>query len=314
MKNFALIGAAGYIAPRHMHAIRDTGNRLAVAYDPNDSVGILDSISPNAEFHTDFERFIDSVAFRREHNSDSIDYFSVCSPNYLHHSHASAGLRAGCHVICEKPLVTHVSMLEKLEQLESSTGRNVYSILQLRLHDAIIAARQSVLAGDRTRKKNVVLTYITSRGGWYHRSWKGDPMRSQGLVTNIGIHFFDMLQFLFGKLQESRVYLSEESRFSGYLEYEHARVQWFLSIDANDLPAEVKGIKTTFRNIVIDDIPLEFSEGFTELHRTSYEHILRGDGFGLADARPSIEAVESIRTAKTEVLCNLTHPMARNIK
>jgi UDP-N-acetyl-2-amino-2-deoxyglucuronate dehydrogenase len=308
MKNFALIGAAGYIAPRHMHAIRDTGNKLAIAYDPNDSVGILDSVAPGAEFHTQFESFMHSVSTRREDGCDPIDFFSVCSPNYLHHSHIAAGLRSGCDVICEKPLVTHVAMLEQLQKLEQHYGRRVYSILQLRLHDAIRAVRKKVEEAKSANKHDVVLTYITSRGQWYHQSWKGDQRRSEGLVTNIGIHFFDMLQFVFGQRLESRVFLREESRASGYLEYENARVQWFLSIDSQDLPSEVVGKKTTFRNISIDGEPLEFSDGFTELHRASYADVLAGGGFGLDAARPSIEAVESIRTASLDSGTDLRHP------
>lgn len=297
MKNFALIGAAGYIAPRHMRAIKDTGNRLAVAYDINDSVGIIDSISPDSEFFTQFERFYEHAQCLRRHPNAALHYVSVCSPNYLHHAHIAAGLRLDCDVICEKPLVPTPELVDELTLIERETGRRVFNILQLRHHEAILALRSRVAAAPVDTKFDVELTYITSRGRWYMESWKGDPRRAFGVATNIGIHFFDMLYFVFGKLQKSTVHLSADDKAGGYLEYERARVRWFLSIDAHDLPAAVKGVKTTYRNIDISGEQLEFSEGFTELHTTSYREVLAGRGYGLEDARHCIETAHTIRHA-----------------
>lgn len=297
MKNFALIGAAGYIAPRHMRAIKDLGHNLAVAYDVNDSVGIIDSISPHSEFFTEFERFLEHAHQLRRNPDTALDYVAVCSPNYLHHAHIAAGLRLGCDVICEKPLVPTPELLDELALVERETGRRVFNILQLRHHDAIQQLKAKVAAAPADTKFDVELTYITSRGRWYAESWKGDPRKAFGVATNIGVHFFDMLHFIFGKLQRNVVHHVGEARAAGYLEYERARVRWFLSIDANDLPEDVKGKKTTFRNIDISGEKLEFSEGFTELHTTSYREILAGRGYGLADARHCIETVNVIRTA-----------------
>lgn len=297
MKNFALIGAAGYIAPRHMRAIKDLGHNLAIAYDVNDSVGIIDSISPHSEFFTEFERFLEHAHQLKRGPETALDYVAVCSPNYLHHAHIAAGLRLGCDVICEKPLVPTPELLDELAVVERETGRRVFNILQLRHHDAIRQLKAKVEAAPVDTKFDVELTYITSRGRWYAESWKGDPRKAFGVATNIGVHFFDMLHFIFGKLQRNVVHHVGEARAAGYLEYECARVRWFLSIDADDLPAEVKGKKTTFRNIDISGEKLEFSEGFTELHTTSYREILAGHGYGLADARHCIETVNVIRTA-----------------
>lgn len=297
MKNFALVGAAGYIAPRHMRAIKDTGHNLAVAYDINDSVGIIDSISPHSEFFTEFERFLEYAHQIKRHPETALDYVAICSPNYLHHAHIAAGLRLGCDVICEKPLVPTPELLDELALVERETGKRVFNILQLRHHDAIKQLKAKVAAAPADTKFDVELTYITSRGRWYAESWKGDPRKAFGVATNIGVHFFDMLHFIFGKLQRNVVHHAGEARAAGYLEYERARVRWFLSIDANDLPGEVKGKKTTFRNIDISGEKLEFSEGFTELHTTSYREILAGRGYGLADARHCIETVNVIRTA-----------------
>ena len=297
MKNFALIGAAGYIAPRHMRAIKDLGHNLAVAYDVNDSVGIIDSISPHSEFFTEFERFLEHAHQLKRNPHTALDYVAVCSPNYLHHAHIAAGLRLGCDVICEKPLVPTPELLDELALVERETGRRVFNILQLRHHDAIQQLKAKVAAAPADTKFDVELTYITSRGRWYAESWKGDPRKAFGVATNIGVHFFDMLHFIFGKLQRNVVHHVGEARAAGYLEYERARVRWFLSIDANDLPEDVKGKKTTFRNIDISGEKLEFSEGFTELHTTSYREILAGRGYGLADARHCIETVNVIRTA-----------------
>ena len=297
-KNFALIGAAGYIAPRHMRAIKDLGHKLAVAYDINDSVGIIDSISPQSEFFTEFERFYDYAHRLKRNPATALDYVSICTPNYLHHPHITAGLRLGCDVICEKPLVPTPELLDDLALVERETGKRVFNILQLRHHDAILALRQKVAAAPANTKFDVELTYITSRGKWYMESWKGDPRKSFGVATNIGVHFYDMLHFVFGKLQDNAVHYSGEMKAAGYLEYERARVRWFLSIDANDLPDDVKGRKTTYRSIDISGEELEFSEGFTELHKVSYEEILAGRGYGLDDARHCIETVNVIRTAQ----------------
>lgn len=297
MKNFALIGAAGYIAPRHMRAIKDTGNNLAVAYDVNDSVGIIDSISPQSEFFTEFERFYEYAHQIQRNPKTALDYVAICTPNYLHHSHIAAGLRLGCDVICEKPLVPTPELIDELSRVEKETGKRVYNILQLRHHEAILKLRQKVADAPPCTKFDVELTYITSRGKWYMESWKGDPRKSFGVATNIGVHFYDMLHFIFGKLQRNVVHYSDAAKAAGYLEYERARVRWFLSIDANDLPDEVKGKQSTYRNIDISGEQLEFSEGFTDLHTVSYREILAGRGYGLEDARHCIETVNVIRTA-----------------
>lgn len=297
MKNFALIGAAGYIAPRHMRAIKDTANHLAVAYDINDSVGVIDSISPQSEFFTEFERFHEHANRLQRSASSALDYVSVCSPNYLHHAHIAAGLRLGCDVICEKPLVPTSALVDELQRVERETGKRVFNILQLRHHAAIVALRDKVAAAPATTKFDVELTYITSRGKWYAESWKGDSRKSFGLATNIGVHFYDMLHFIFGGLQRNVVHHGDAVSAAGYLEYERARVRWFLSIDAADLPAQVVGRQTTFRNIDVNGEKLEFSDGFTDLHTTSYREILAGRGYGLEDARHCIETVEVIRSA-----------------
>ena len=314
MKNFAIIGASGYIAPRHMLAIKELGHNLSVAYDVNDSVGIIDSISPQSEFFTEFERFQEFVHQIQRKAATRIDYLSICSPNYLHHSHIAAGLRMGCDVICEKPLVPTPELLDELALVEQETGKRVYNILQLRHHDAIIKLRDKVVAAPKDAKFEVELTYITSRGKWYMESWKGDHRKSFGIATNIGVHFFDMLHFIFGKLLRNGVHHSSAQKAAGYLEFERARVSWFLSIDANDLPAEVEGKKTTYRNIKISGETLEFSEGFTDLHTTSYSEILAGRGYGLSDVRHCIETVNAIRS--TEVVngdVDDVHPFVRRL-
>ncbi|RQB75637.1 Gfo/Idh/MocA family protein [Pseudomonas aeruginosa] len=298
MKRFALIGAAGYIAPRHMRAIKDTGNVLTCAYDINDSVGIIDSISPQSEFFTEFERFYDYAWRLKRRPEQALDFVSVCSPNYLHHSHITAGLRLGCDVICEKPLVPSSELLDDLAIVEHETGRRLWNILQLRHHTAILDLKKKVENGAKAHKHEVDLTYITSRGKWYMESWKGDPRKSFGVATNIGVHFYDMLHFIFGRLQRNVVHYSNESKATGYLEYENARVRWFLSIDTNDLPASVKGKKPTYRSITCDGVEVEFSEGFTDLHTLSYESILDGGGFGIEEARHCVETVETIRSLK----------------
>lgn len=298
MKNFALIGAAGYIAPRHMHAIKDLGHNLSVAYDINDSVGIIDSISPQSEFFTEFERFQEFAQQLKRNSSAKLDYVAICSPNYLHHPHIAAGLRLDCDVICEKPLVPTPELIDELSLIEKETGKRVFNILQLRHHAAILKLRDKVVSTPNDAKFDVELTYITSRGKWYSESWKGDNRKSFGVATNIGVHFYDMLHFVFGKLQRNVVHFTGIQKAAGYLEYERARVRWFLSIDANDLPVEVQGKKTTYRNIDVSGEKLEFSEGFTDLHTTSYSEILAGRGYGLSDARHCIETVNVIRSAQ----------------
>ncbi|MDM3888185.1 UDP-N-acetyl-2-amino-2-deoxy-D-glucuronate oxidase [Pseudomonas sp. BCRC 81390] len=309
MKNFALIGAAGYIAPRHMRAIKDTGNRLVSAYDINDSVGIIDSISPDSEFFTEFEFFLENAQTLKRDATTALDYVSICSPNYLHYPHIATGLRLGCDVICEKPLVPTPEMLDQLSLIEQETGKRLYNILQLRHHQAIINLRDKVAAENRAHKYEVDLTYITSRGKWYLKSWKGDPRKSFGVATNIGVHFYDMLHFIFGKLQRNIVHFSSEHKAAGYLEYEKARVRWFLSVDADDLPESVKGKKPTYRSITVNGEEMEFSEGFTDLHTTSYAEILAGRGYGIEDARHSVETVNVIRSAPVvQARDNEAHP------
>lgn len=297
MSNFALIGAAGYIAPRHMGAIKATGNQLVAAYDPFDSVGIIDSHFPDAFFFTEFERFdrhIDKLS--RAQSEAAVDYVSICSPNYLHDSHIRFALRAGADVICEKPLVVNPWNLDAIFEIEKETGNRVNSILQLRLHPAILALRKKVKAEKRDTKHEVDLTYVTSRGRWYMQSWKGVEQKSGGIMANIGVHFFDMLHFMFGDLQESSVHLRSETRAAGYLEYEHARVRWFLSVELDDVPTEIRELgQRTYRSIQIDGEEFEFSGGFTDLHQRSYEEILAGRGFGIDDNRQAINTVSGMR-------------------
>ncbi|MFC0304860.1 Gfo/Idh/MocA family oxidoreductase [Rhizorhabdus histidinilytica] len=315
MKNFALIGAAGYIAPRHMAAIKATGNRLVAAYDPFDSVGIIDSHFPEAFFFTEFERFdrhFDKL--RRAQSDEAIDYVSICSPNYLHDSHIRFALRSGAHVICEKPLVVNPWNLDAIAQIELETGRKVNSILQLRLHPSIISLREKIRGGTLETKLNVDLTYVTSRGRWYMQSWKGVEKKSGGIMANIGVHFFDMLHFLFGELQESSVHLRHDNRAAGYLEYEHARVRWFLSVEIDDLPEAIRATgQRTYRSILIDGEEFEFSGGFTDLHQRSYEEVLAGHGFGIDDNRQAINTVAAMRR------CELTaageaHPFVAKVQ
>jgi UDP-N-acetyl-2-amino-2-deoxyglucuronate dehydrogenase len=315
MKKFALIGASGYVAPRHMKAIKDTGNLLVAALDKNDSVGILDSYFPDADFFTEFERFDRHVDKRHRKNpDDQINYVSICSPNYLHDSHIRFALRSGADAICEKPLVLNPWNIDGLLEIERDTGRNINSILQLRLHPAIIALRNKVLGEGGATKHDVDLTYITSRGHWYLQSWKGDSQKSGGIATNIGVHFYDMLQFVFGAIQENRVNYSSDTKASGFLEYENARVRWFLSIDFDDVPSEsqIKG-QRTYRSITCDGDEIEFSGGFTDLHTRSYEEILAGRGFGLEENRMAIETVAAIREAAPLGLTGDYHPFLRGV-
>ena len=295
MKNFALIGAAGYIAPRHMKAINETGSRLSVAYDINDSVGIIDSLAPGSDFFTEFERFQEHAWQLKRDPKTALDYVAICSPNYLHHPHIAAGLRLGCDVICEKPLVPTPELLDELAKVEAETGKRVYNILQLRHHQAILDLKKKVDAQPAGPKHEVELTYITSRGKWYMESWKGDPRKSFGVATNIGVHFFDMLHFIFGKLEKNVLHYADNQKAAGYLEYEKARVPWFLSIDTQDLPGSVESKQSTYRSITVDGNEIEFSAGFTDLHTVSYEEILADRGYGIEDARHSVETVNKIR-------------------
>ncbi|EAQ65702.1 probable oxidoreductase WpbB [Marinomonas sp. MED121] len=301
MKKFALIGASGYIAPRHMKAIKETNNQLSVCYDINDSVGIIDSISPQSEFFTEFERFYDFSHSLKRASHSKLDYVSICSPNYLHHSHITSALRLGCDVICEKPLVPTLKELDDLALVEKETGKKVFNILQLRHHQAILDLKAKVEASNTNEKHEVELTYITSRGKWYMESWKGDPRKSFGVATNIGVHFFDMLHFIFGKLERNDLHFMNNDKASGYLEYEKAKVRWFLSIDAADLPESVVGKQPTYRSITCDDEELEFSGGFTDLHTVSYQEILAGRGYGIEDARHCVETVNAIREGKVNI-------------
>jgi UDP-N-acetyl-2-amino-2-deoxyglucuronate dehydrogenase len=295
MKNFALIGAAGYVAPRHMKAIKHTGNNLVAALDKHDNVGILDSYFPNADFFTEFERF-DRHLDKLKRRGQNVDYISICSPNYLHDSHIRFALKHGADAICEKPLVLNPWNVDALDEFEKETGRKIYTILQLRLHRAIIGLRERILKGPNDKRYEVDLRYITSRGNWYHISWKGEESKSGGIATNIGIHFFDMLIWIFGTVKKNHVMLLEKDRAEGYLELANANVKWFLSINHDDIPDDQKKLgKRTFRSLKIENEELEFSEGFTDLHTLSYEHILSGRGFGIEDTRPAIEVVYDIR-------------------
>lgn len=302
MKNFAITGVAGYIAPRHLRAIKDTGNELVAAVDPHDSVGVLDSYFPKTAFFTEFERFDRHLEkLRRMNSHNKVDYLSICSPNNLHDAHIRLALRVEADAICEKPLVLNPWNLDLLEELEAESGKRVYTILQLRVHESIIRLKEELAKSfnNTGRKKQVTLTYITSRGPWYRYSWKGSIERSGGVATNIGVHFFDLLLWLFGKAADQLVYLSEYDRMSGFIELEHADVNWFLSINRKDLPEAAKqNGRSTYRSIKIDGEEIEFTDGFTELHTRVYEQILAGKGYGISDARSSIELVHKLRNAK----------------
>lgn len=308
MKRFALIGAGGYIAPRHMKAIKDTGNDLVSAMDVNDSVGILDSHFPEAQFFTAFEQF-EAFIDGEKRAGRGVDYVSIASPNYLHDAHMRFALRVGADAICEKPLVLNPEDIDRLQALERETGRKVNTILQLRLHPAIIALRDRVALLPAGHKVDVDLTYITSRGNWYLKSWKGMNEKSGGIATNIGVHFYDMLHFVYGRLRENIVHLNTPTKAAGYLEYERARVRWFLSLDVNDVPAAERAQgKRTYRAVVADGEDIEFSDGFTELHTRIYEEVLAGRGFGVEENRAAIETVAHIRNAPIATRSDLTHP------
>lgn len=296
MKNFALIGAAGYIAPRHLKAIKDTNNTLIAALDKFDSVGILDSYFPNADFFVEFERFDRHIEKLKYQQQIHLDYVSICTPNYLHDSHIRMALRRGADAICEKPLVLNPWNVDALSAIEKESGANIHTILQLRLHPSIIALKNKIASGPTDKVYDVDLTYIASRGNWYGISWKGDESKSGGIATNIGIHFYDMLSWIFGDVKQNKVHLRTKDTSAGYLEFEKARVRWFLSIDEKSLPAKIKKKgQRTYRSISVNNEEIEFSSGFTELHTDSYTKILNGEGFGLEDARPSIEIVHDIR-------------------
>ena len=295
MKRFALIGAAGFIAPRHLKAIKETGHDLVAALDKHDNVGVLDSYFPAADFFTEFERF-DRHLDKLKRKGVKVDYISICSPNYLHDSHVRFALRYGANAICEKPLVLNPWNLDALSEIEKETGGRVFTILQLRLHPTIIALREKIQQGPKDKVYDVELKYITSRGNWYQSSWKGDMSKAGGIATNIGIHFFDMLIWIFGSVKNVVVNQLKPDHASGYLELEKARVNWFLSINYDHLPVDIKSTnKRTFRTLSLEGKEIEFSEGFTDLHTRSYEEILQGNAFGLKDARPSIELVYDIR-------------------
>lgn len=298
MKNFVLIGAAGYIAPRHMKAIKDTGNTLLAAYDPFDSVGIIDSYFPEADFFTEFERF-DRHLEKLKRRGIAIDYVAICSPNYLHDAHIRFGLRLGADVICEKPIVLNPWNLDALVDLEKEYPGNIYNILQLRLHNSVIDLKKRIEAGPADAVHEVDLQYYTSRGKWYHHSWKGDVSKSGGIATNIGVHFFDMLMWIFGEVKEIEVYEHGKTQARGFLLLERARVNWVLSVDYDNIPAEVRATGArTYRSIKIGEDEFEFSGGFTELHTKSYQDVLDGGGFRVEVAGPAIDLVHAVRNAK----------------
>lgn len=313
-KNFAIIGVAGYIAIRHLKAIKDTGNHLVAALDKFDSVGFIDSFFPEADFFVEFERF-DRHIDKLRRAGKPIDYVSICSPNYLHDSHIRFALRNGADAICEKPLVLNPWNIEGLQDFEKQTGKKVYNILQLRYHPSIIELKKKIDEARDSKIHDVDLSYITSRGKWYHYSWKGDIEKSGGIATNIGVHFFDMLTWIFGNVKENIVQVLTKDKAAGYLELEKARVRWFLSLDYDDIPEgqKLKG-QRTFRSLTINGKEIEFSDGFTDLHTTTYDEILKGNGYGLADAKKSIETVYTIRNSKPAGLKGDYHPFARKIK
>ena len=314
MVNFAITGVAGYVAPRHLTAIRDTGNRLVAAVDPNDSVGLLDHYGYEISFFTEFERFDRHLEkLRRGPGEKHIHMLSVCAPNYLHDAHCRLALRVGASVICEKPLVINPWNLDALQELEAEYGKRIYTVLQLRVHPKLQQLRQQLLQESRDRQHEVELTYITARGIWYHISWKGDSEKSGGVATNIGIHFFDLLMWLFGEAGDIRVYHSDPKRMSGFLELERAKVKWFLSTDYRDLPFPVEsGQRSTYRSITVDGEEIEFSGGFTDLHTRVYEKTLAGEGFGINEARPSIELVYRIRNAELSPWDDMAHPLLKD--
>ncbi|NUM47369.1 MAG: Gfo/Idh/MocA family oxidoreductase [Anaerolineales bacterium] len=312
-KNFAVIGAGGYIAPRHFRAIRDTGNQLVAAVDPKDAVGILDQYSYDVKFFTEIERFDRHLEkLRRGPELNHVHYVSVCSPNYLHDAHCRLAMRVGADVICEKPLVINPWNLEALQEIEAETQRKINTVLQLRVHPELLKLKERLKQENSTRQHDVVLSYVTSRGNWYHVSWKGQIEKSGGVATNIGIHFFDLLIWLFGPAGDIRVYHADEQRMSGFIELERACVRWYLSVDHQDLPETTKlANKMTFRSITVDGQEVEFSEGFTDLHTRVYEKTFAGEGFGIEDAHPSIDLTYRIRQAKITSMDAYAHPFLK---
>jgi UDP-N-acetyl-2-amino-2-deoxyglucuronate dehydrogenase len=316
MKNFALIGASGYIAPRHMKAIKETENNLVVAMDTYDGIGIMDSNFPQSDFFTEFERFSAFMDdFKR--NGQNIDYIGITTPNYLHDSHIRFALKSGANAICEKPLVLNPKQIDDLKLVEKESGKKVYTILQLRLHDSIIALKEKIakeLKDNPSKVYDIDLTYLTSRGKWYFESWKGDEAKSGGIASNIGVHFFDMLSWIFGELQENIVYIKQPDTNAGYMRLKNANVRWFLSVNYDYIPKDIKATgKTTFRSITVDGEEFEFSEGFTDLHTKSYADILNGGGFGLEEARSSINIVSDIRKMQTMALDEKAHPFCKKV-
>jgi len=310
MAKFALIGVGGYIAPRHLRAIKDTGNELVAALDKNDSVGVIDSYTTEARFFTEFERFDRHLEKLRRKNGQAVDYVSICSPNYLHDAHVRFALRVGAHAICEKPLVLNPWNVSALEEIAAEHDRQINTILQLRLHSSIVELKQKIDQAPADKIHDIDLTYITTRGHWYLASWKGDVEKSGGIATNIGVHFFDMLTWVFGPVKQNVVHLHEPTRAAGYLELERGRVRWFLSLDRSDLPKEPEpGKPATYRAIVVDGEEVEFSQGFTDLHTESYKRILAGEGFTTRDVMPSIEIVSAIRNAEPVGKSGEHHPM-----
>lgn len=312
-KNFGIIGVAGYIAVRHLHAIKETGNNLLASLDKFDSVGRIDSYFPESDFFVEFERF-DRHFDKLKRTGTKIDYVSICSPNYLHDSHIRFALRHQAEAICEKPIVLNPWNIDALQEIENETGRKIYTVLQLRLHPKILELREKIRNGPKDKIYDIDMTYITSRGNWYSISWKGDIQKSGGVATNIGIHFFDMLSWIFGDTRKNIVHISNPDKAAGYLELENARVRWFLSIDYDDIPASVKkNGKRTFRSITVNGEEIEFSEGFGELHTVTYKEILAGRGFGLKEARQSVETAYTIRNAKPVGLQGDYHPFLKSI-
>ena len=313
VKNFAILGVGGFIAPRHLKAIRDTGNQLIAALDPFDSVGILDRYFQNVRFFTEIERFDRHLEkLRRNHPERKADYLSICTPNYLHDAHCRLALRIGADAICEKPLVINPWNLDQLAALESESPGKIYTVLQLRVHPALLKIKQALEGKKSGVQHQVKITYVTARGPWYNVSWKGTDEKSGGVATNIGVHFFDMIQWLFGDFGDVKVYLNEKGRMSGFVELERAKVNWFLSVSGDDLPVPVKpGESTTYRSITIDGEEVEFSGGFTDLHTRVYEKTLQGEGFGIEDARGSIELTYQIRQAELSPLDDQAHPFLR---
>ena len=312
MKNFALIGASGYIAPRHLKAIKDTDSNLLAALDRFDSVGIMDSYFPDAAFFVETERFDRHIEKLKYDKGIELDYVSICTPNYLHDAHIRIALRRGADAICEKPLVLNPWNLDALANMEKESGQRVWNILQLRLHKSIIDLKKKVDAAPKNKVFDIDLTYLTSRGNWYYTSWKGDYSKSGGIATNIGVHFYDMLSWIFGDVKENIVHVQTHDRASGYLEFERARVRWFLSINYDLIPQEIKAKgQRTYRSISIEDEELEFSGGFTDLHTKVYEGVLEGNGYGLEDARQAIEIVHTIRNSKPIGLKGEFHPFAK---